>query len=232
MTNLLSSPKKGSILIYTLLLTSFLALFFVSFQWELEKLLETTKWREQSAKDISRLKDALVILKDSPTESTTLTSDEYFSLVSLDQNRTAFTRSVNDSHSDEYWITASGWSNSVTLSILEWWPVFYRLAAFQSGSEAMASIFASGITTTTTNNSISLSGVADQHVLIIEWLGWYTQYTLDIGTTTTLPSSSSYIWERRINGYKKNEWTYDMTHFVPMTRTGILYQNLGMYLKK
>jgi hypothetical protein len=225
-----ATKKRASILIYVLFLTSFLWLFFVSFQAEVEKLLKTTQWEEKSIQDISRREDALNQVMQEPKENIILESLWGYSLVSLTQNENTFTKTIHTIESDEYWITASGGSSEIALNIEAWWPLSYKLAAFQSGAEDRASLVASGIITN--DSTLSLSGAADQHILVIEGLGWQTKYRLNGNNTTLLPDTTTYRTERDINGYKKYEGIYDIAHFTPKSRTGIVYQNLGMYLKE
>jgi hypothetical protein len=91
-------------------------------------------------------------------------------------------------------------------------------------------LFSSGIITI--NSTIPLSSSLDTHILTIDPLGGQVQYTLDAHSSTLIPSSSSYRLERDIQGYKKDEWIYDIINFTPKSRTGIDYQKMGMYLKE
>lgn len=224
--------KKGSILLYVLFLSSFLVLFFISFQGELEKILEWAKDSEASTEDISSIQDTLILLKNAPSTIQSISTNPNLSLISLFQSGTIFTESLSGNDSREYWITSTGWANSITLNSISWGPIFYHLAAFNSGSEAGATIISSGIVSISSN--IPLSSSHDTHILVIDSLGGQVQYSLDTKTTTTIPSSSSYRLERNINGYKKDEWMYDVINFTPKSRStfGFDYQKMGMYLKE
>lgn len=86
--------KKGSILLYVLFLSSFLVLFFVSFQGELEKMLDGAKNSEQSIRDVSGIRDTLALLRNTPSANSSIDSSESISLVSLNQSGTIFTESL------------------------------------------------------------------------------------------------------------------------------------------
>ncbi|MDD5377491.1 MAG: hypothetical protein PHH16_05275 [Candidatus Gracilibacteria bacterium] len=223
--------KKGSILLYVLLLSSFLILFFVSFQGELEKMLEGADASEQNIRDISSIQDTLALLKGAPSATKPVDSNDALSLVSVNQSGTVFTGSLGGSGSQEYWITSTGGATSIVLDIALGGPVSYHLAAFNSGSEAITSILiSSGVIGT--NSVINLSPSLDTHILVIDPLGTYVQYALDTKTTTTIPSSSSYRLERDTNGYTEEGGVYDIVNFKQRSRTGFDYGKMGMYLKE
>lgn len=222
------SNKKGSILLYVLFLTSFLVLFFLSFQWEIEKTLRKTGRSEDFVREGSAIADALASFRNNPVSSKDISSN--LSLISLDYNGKSFSWSLGLNKTDEYWITATGGASLFTLTVSSGWPVFYRLAAFNSGSEASATIFSSWLTTTT--NTIALSGSVNRHILAIESLAWYTQYTLSMGSATVIPSSDFYSIERDISGYKHQEGNFEIVNFLPKSYTKIDYSVLGMYLKE
>lgn len=125
---------------------------------------------------------------------------------------------------------SSGGASSIALGIIEGGPASYRLAAFNSGSEASSIAVSSG--TVTGNSTIPLSSSLNTHILTIDPMGGYVRYNLNTSTTNTIPSSSSYQLERDINGYKKNEGVYDIVNFIPKSRSGFNYQSMGMYLKE
>ena len=222
--------KKGSILIYTLFLTSFLVLFFISFQWEIEQKLEWAKGLEQSTRDISSRDDILVSLKTLPKSSTNTNTDESISLVSLSQSGNIWHENIDSNHSKEYWITQKDSTLTLSLDITEWGPVRYYLANFSSGSESSALLVSSWVVTS--HASITPVGTWDQSILVIEGLGGHTRYILDTDTATTLASVSSYEQIRTINGYSKKEWIYEVVHFTPKSRAGFPYESLWMYLKQ
>lgn len=222
--------KKGSILLYVLFLSSFLVLFFVSFQWELENMMGWTKNSEENIRDISSIQDTLILLKNTPTSIKTIESNKNLSFLSLSQNNTLITESLGWDKSQEYWITSTGWSTSIALTITLWWPVSYQLAAFNSGSESNSSLIFSGVVSTST--SILLSPSFNTHILVIESLGGQVWYTLNAEMSTIIPASTSYKLERDIQGYKVHEWVYDITHFIPRSRINFDYQKMGMYLKE
>ncbi|HBB27019.1 TPA: hypothetical protein DCZ36_00795 [Candidatus Gracilibacteria bacterium] len=221
--------KKGSILLYVLFLSSFLVLFSVSFQGELEKMLEGAKNSEKSMEDISRVQDALILLKNAPTARVVIDTNKNLSLVSLYQSGTVFTESLGGDSPQEYWLTSTGGANSITLNIALGGPVMYHIAAFNSGSEATSVLISSGVIAT--NGIIPLSSSQSTHILVIDPLGGYVQYALDKKTTTTIPASSSYRLESSTNGYKKDEGIYDIINFVPKSRSDFDYGKMGMYLK-
>lgn len=100
--------KKGSILLYVLFLSSFLVLFFVSFQGELEKMLDGAKNSEQSIRDVSGIRDTLALLRNTPSASKSIGSSSNLSLVSLLQSGTILTESLGGTEPREYWITSTG----------------------------------------------------------------------------------------------------------------------------
>lgn len=221
--------NKGSILLYVLFLSSFLALFFVSFQWQLENMLEWAKDSEQGTQEISDTQDALTRLKNTPSSSATIGNNENLSLISTNQSGTIITESLNGEDSREYLITSTLWATFMTLSVVSWGPVIYHTAAFDSWSESSATLVSSETVSDVQN--IILSGSLDKHILAIESLGWDTKYTLDTSTTTIIPSSSLYTWERDINGYKMDMWTHKVVNFQPKSLL-INYQKMGMYLRE
>ena len=100
--------KKGSILLYTLFLSSFLILFFVSFQGELENMLEGAKNSEKHAEELSHTQDALILLKNTPSVLRSIETNEHLSFISLFQSGSIFTQSLGGSDPGEYWITSTG----------------------------------------------------------------------------------------------------------------------------
>ncbi|MDP2103707.1 MAG: hypothetical protein Q8K26_02185, partial [Candidatus Gracilibacteria bacterium] len=169
--------RRASILLYVLFLTSFLILFFAGFQKEIEKTLEKTVTTENSVRDQSTLKDIFARLKNNPVSTPEgLPSD--VSLGAFDFNDTSFSGSLGLNEVREYWVTAAG-GGPLTLTISEGGPVFYRLAAFNSGAESSAAIFSSGLVTNT--STITLSGLTDRHILTIESLANQAKYTLTKG---------------------------------------------------
>ncbi|NDK19358.1 hypothetical protein GW819_00795 [Candidatus Gracilibacteria bacterium] len=221
--------KKGSILLYVLFLSSFLVLFFVSFQGELEKMLGRARDSEQSIRDQSDKQDTLTLLRNAPTSIKTIDSNSNLTFVSLHQNGTVFSGALGGSGSEEYWITSTGGTNSISLNITQGGPVSYHLAVFNSGFEASSVLISSGIVMTT--NTMNLSPSLNTHILVIESLGVNVQYTLDVNAATIIPTMSSYRLERDINGYKKDEGIYDIINFQLKSRAGFDYKKMGMYLK-
>lgn len=158
--------KKGSILLYVLFLSAFLILFFASFQGEIESALLSTIDSHALTKEQSAIEDALTLAKKNPSSTLSVEGSPNISLVSLDYDNTAFSGNLGHSETREYWVTNTGGATTLDLSVTA--PVFYRLAAFQSGSEALASVIGSGMATST--NSIILSGTADRHILTLQSL--------------------------------------------------------------
>ncbi|MDD2891617.1 MAG: hypothetical protein PHQ95_01510 [Candidatus Gracilibacteria bacterium] len=222
--------KKGSILLYVLFLSSFLILFFISFQGELENMMGGTKNSEENIRDISSIQDALILLKNTPTSVKTIESNKNLSFISLSQNNTLINESLNGDKSQEYWITSTGGSTSIALTMTSGGPISYHLAAFNSGSESSSTLISSGVVSTST--SIPLSPSLNTHILTIESLGGQVGYILDPSTSTIIPASTSYKLERDIQGYKVYEGIYDITHFIPKSRINFDYQKMGMYLKE
>lgn len=100
--------NRGSILLYVLFLSSFLILFFASFQSEVEKTLERAQDSESDAVQMSSIQDALVSLKNAPSAIRTVSADDRISLVSLDQTGNVFLGSLGGYDPKEYWITSTG----------------------------------------------------------------------------------------------------------------------------
>ncbi len=220
--------KQGSILLYVLFLCSFLALFFVSFQWTLESMLEWAQDSEGVVQEASNIKDTLVLLNNKPYTRVVITANSNLSLVSSTKSGSVLTEELGGSEPKEYWVTSTGWATSFSLNILSRGPVSYHLAAFNSGSENTAIVVWSGVVTG--NGTMSLSGTANTHILVIDPLGWYVRYSLDTGSGIVIPAVSSYTLERNINGYKQSEWIYEVVNFQPKSRSGFDYQKMGMYL--
>lgn len=219
--------KKGSILLYVLFLTSFLILFFAGFQKEIEKTLQKTIATENSVRDQSTIEDALVWLKGHPAVSAeNLPSD--ISLTSVDYSLTSLLGSLGYNETREYWITAAGWG-PLGLTISEWWPIFYRLAAFNSGAESSATIIGSGLVSST---SSILLGLTDRHILTIESLAGQTKYAITKNGASIMASSNFYSLLNSINGSTKSEEIVEVVNFVPKSYPGINYMKLGMYLKQ
>lgn len=145
--------NKGSILLYVLFLSAFLILFFASFQSEIESALLRTVDSHASTKERSAIEDALTLAKKNPSSTLSVEGSPNTSLVSLDYDSTAFSGNLAHSETREYWISSIGGATALDLSVTA--PVFYRIAAFQSGSESLASIVASGMVVAT--DTIDLS---------------------------------------------------------------------------
>ncbi|MDD2916746.1 MAG: hypothetical protein PHH70_02785 [Candidatus Gracilibacteria bacterium] len=222
--------KQGSILIYTLFLSSFLILFFVSFQGEIEKSLINTQGHEQTVQDISHTRDALVLLGTQPEAIKDIDSANNTVLASLTQNENILTGFLESRGSQEYWITDTGGVTTLPLDIIDGGPVLYRLATFDSGAESSATLVSSGVVTH--SFSLPLSGGGNQYILLIEGLGGQTRYTIDMGVSTAIPQSSLYRKTYTVSGYSRSAGTYEIIHFAPKTRAGFPYEQLGMYLKR
>jgi hypothetical protein len=195
-------------------------------------MLEWTTNNEQNTKEISSIQDALVGLKNISSDNQVIRNNENLSFISTNQTGTILTSSIHWTYSQEYWITSTGWATYVSLSITSWEPILYHMAAFNSGSESSSSMISSWIIWLTQN--INLSSLYNQHILVIEALGWDTQYAIDKQATTTIPSVNTYTLERDINGYKTNNGIYTLVNFVPRSRSlsWFNYQKMGMYLKE
>lgn len=107
--------------------------------------------------------------------------------------------------------------------------MFYRLAAFNSGSESSATIIGSGLVSSM--SSISL-GLTDRHILTIESLGGKTKYALTKNGASIMASSNFYSLLNSINGSTKSEEVVEVMNFLPKSYPGIDYMKLGMYLKQ
>lgn len=225
------TSKRGSILLYVLFLSSFLILFFVSFQGELERMFEWAKSSEASVEEISSIQDTLVLLKNAPSGTKTVDSNEHLSFQSLVQNGNVFSGTfLGNNDSEEYWLTSTGGAISLSLALHSGGPILYHIATFNSGSEVSATLLSSGVVTTSA--TIPLSPLLDTHILVLESLGGNTEYTLDGKTTTLSPSMTSYRLGRDIKGYTKDEWLYDVQHFAKKSRTHFEYGKMGMYLRE
>jgi hypothetical protein len=154
-----------------------------------------------------------------PSSSFHIEGNANISLVSLDYDGTAFSGNLGQSDTREFWITSTGSATALDLTVKA--PIFYRIAAFQSGSESLASIVASGMVTST--DTIALSGSADGHILTLQSLAGYTTYSLADSGATIIPSSSLYRLERSIGSYDNLEGIYEVVNFTPKSYPGIPY---------
>jgi len=219
--------KRGSILLYVLFLTSFLILFFAGFQKEIEKTLKKTIATENSVRDQSTLEDILIWLKWHPVASVG-NLPPGMTLTATDYNSTGFSWSLGLNEVREYWITAAG-GGPLTLTISEWWPVFYRLAAFNSGGESSATIFSSWLVSNIISIPLSLT---DRHILTIESLAGQSGYTLATNGAGIMASLNFYSLLKEINGSSRPEEIFEVVNFLPKLYPSIDYTKLGMYLKQ
>ena len=221
-----SKNHRGSILLYVIFLSAFLILFFAQFQGEVEKTLNRADSFENTTKESSVMDDSLSALRGHPTAYRGVGNS--LDLVSMDYDGSSFSGSLGNTGTAEYWITNSTGTLTLTVSS-SGAPVLYRLAAFNSGSESSAVIYASGVINTSA--SIPLSNTADHHLLYLESLGGYTSYSVAVGTDSAMPATSLYRLERDTNGYTESEGEFEVVNFLPKSYPGIDYAGLGMYLK-
>ncbi len=169
-----------SILIWVVFLGLFIAIFFITFQLRLGRLIELSNETSQKEESRTTFSDALESLKSNPRLSVVISDNE--SLESLEYRGNKYSAFLRQNEKKEYFIN-SGSTNPLPFSLSEWWPIHYEVDEGGTITDS-GSIFLSG--------SIKISSVSNLQKITIENLGGYAKIGISVWDTDLRPKTVLY----------------------------------------
>ena len=212
--------KTGSILIWTIFLGLFVAVFFVAFQSRLERYISGANaniWDQENQENIAE-----ALQKASIRPQANIAMDDGWFLRAIGYDNVSFQTVLGQNEATEFRITDTGSETNLVFTIKQGGPLKYRLIDTTSGVHEIAS---GTILTGATVSNVSGSGV-----MYVENLGGYADFSLYTGNAQVTPPSMVYQFFSQ-NWANQMSWKiYDIWYFLKKQAfPGVDYAT-GLYL--
>lgn len=218
--------KNWSILIWTMILSLFIILLFISIDSIYKKSSFFTSFFEQRNKSNSNLSDILNSLKSNPINS--FISEENI-IESMDYDwLSSFSWFLANKEGTELWISNSWGTSVLTWSVIEGWSLLYKLVAFDIAAPSSAIVSSSWILTYTWIK-LYFTWSYNYNILYLEWSGWLALYNINKANTTLLPQKNIYKLYKNIWNYKKFIRNFEIENFWIKSFSWINYTLLWLY---
>lgn len=193
--------SSGSILIWSLFFSTFIAFMFISISTSINKNIKDSSSLSESI-DRELLSESLE--KNPSGASLVLGENEEIKKV-----ESFYALQKDETH--EFRINSTS-NVSINIDIQKWWPLSY---IFLTSSWILnPSVTSSGVVYIwSTSFDSLLSGANSNGILYIKNLAGYTEYELT-AWTTILPEKETYIKTKNYGGYEVEKWAYEITNFT------------------
>ncbi len=212
--------KSWSILMWTIFLSLFISVFFISFQSKLWKYFTFSSLYNKKIETISKIDDIIFNLKKAPKISLDINNDYY--LESLDFDWSNFFWFLNFNEATEYMFTNSGWM-SITWSIISGWPLLYKLIKSDPSFSIYSSWIIEDFTWIILPNSWSW-------ILYLQSLWWYSNFKISIWQSDLIPVKNIYKLIQKIAWYNNFLWNIEIKNFWIKSFLNLDYDLFWMYL--
>lgn len=217
-----SNRIQWSVLIWTIFLGLFIAVFFITFQSRLEQYFSQTKNEQWILQDNLALTEVLESLTSKPQSSLQISDTENLENDNFDGS--VYTFSLPEKRAMEFRLTNTGSVAFLNAKILSGGPLKYSIADVTTDIVQKWDIF------TMTNIPLFSS---NKQILYIENLWGLTRFSLWKWPTDAMPMSTSYTRSKKRWDISEKEWTYVVKHFLPenaFPEAINKYNSYGMYL--
>ncbi len=210
--------KRGSILIWSMLLSFFVIAFFIWAQSSFKKFSIFSDYFNDKIKIQSDLDDAISSLKWNPKSY--IVSDDY-NINSLDFDWSYFSGFLASNENKIYQITDSWWDLSINLNPVSPWILNYKLIYFDSGSLSNSWSLTWSLTSSSWIN-LKFDAPYNFNILILSSSWNYTQYSLSRWNTDLIPQNNLYKLIEKIWDYDKFIKNFEVENFDINSYSGII----------
>ncbi len=213
--------KSWSILMWTIFLSLFISIFFISFQSKLWKYFTFYSLYNKKIEINSKIDDIILNLKKNPEIS--LNIDNNYFLESLDFDWNNFFWFLNFNEATEYLFTNSWWTQVITWTIISGWPILYKLIWSDPDFFILDSWVIEYFTGINLPNYWSW-------ILYLQSLWWYSNFKISRWQSNLMPLKNIYKLIQNISWYNKFLWNIEIKNFWIQSVPSLDYKKFWMYL--